>query len=489
MNRKAGIILSSTLMAFEVFSTLLLTPFIIRTLGQAEYGVYKLVSAVNAYLLLLDLGIGTAVTRYIAKYRTTGDRENERRFLGVSTIFYGSVAALAVILGAVLVLLFPTVFAKGLTEGETLLGQKLLFISMLNSAAALGTAASSNTIIAYERFYVSRGASIVQIILRMALTYAALKLGFGSMGIVTINLALTILCRAFFVLYVRFGIGLRAVFRGTSRDFIRGVVVYSSLIFVQMVATQLNFSVDQVLIGSLVASSSTILAVYGVGTQIVQYFRSIGSAFTDVLMPGIVRMVESGSDSERILSEMVRVGRIIFMCLLFIWVVFAVNGAEFISLWAGEENSRAYIVAVLLMPVMQIRGSSMETTLYDGDLVLSLNNGKYHSGDVIGFYYNNGILIKRVIASSGEWVNIDEEGTVYVNGVRLEEPYVSEKALGECNISLPYQVPEGKCFVMGDHRATSMDSRNSSIGCISNNEVVGKLILRIWPLRSFGGIA
>ncbi len=149
----------------------------------------------------------------------------------------------------------------------------------------------------------------------------------------------------------------------------------------------------------------------------------------------------------------------------------------------------AVIVAVLLMPVMQIRGSSMETTLYDGDLVLSLNNGKYHSGDVIGFYYNNGILIKRVIASSGEWVNIDEEGTVYVNGVRLEEPYVSEKALGECNISLPYQVPEGKCFVMGDHRATSMDSRNSSIGCISNNEVVGKLILRIWPLRSFGGIA
>lgn len=349
MNRKAGIILSSTLMAFEVFSTLLLTPFIIRTLGQAEYGVYKLVSAVNAYLLLLDLGVGTAVTRYIAKYRTTGDRENERRFLGVSTIFYGSVAALAVILGAVLVLLFPTVFAKGLTEGETLLGQKLLFISMLNSAAALGTAASSNTIIAYERFYVSRGASIVQIILRMALTYAALKLGFGSMGIVTINLALTILCRAFFVLYVRFGIGLRAVFRGISRDFIRGVVVYSSLIFVQMVATQLNFSVDQVLIGSLVASSSTILAVYGVGTQIVQYFRSIGSAFTDVLMPGIVRMVESGGDSERILSEMVRVGRIIFMCLLFIWVVFAVNGAEFISLWAGEENSRAYIVAVLLM--------------------------------------------------------------------------------------------------------------------------------------------
>ena len=149
----------------------------------------------------------------------------------------------------------------------------------------------------------------------------------------------------------------------------------------------------------------------------------------------------------------------------------------------------AVIIAVLLMPVLQISGISMSPTLEDGDLVVALNNGKYQTGDVVGFYFNNGILIKRVIATTGDWVDIDKEGTVYVNGVMLTEPYVSEKSIGECNINLPYQVPEGKCFVMGDHRSTSIDSRNTAVGCISNEVVVGKLLLRIWPFSVFGGIS
>ena len=144
----------------------------------------------------------------------------------------------------------------------------------------------------------------------------------------------------------------------------------------------------------------------------------------------------------------------------------------------------AVIIAVLLLPVLQISGSSMENTLMDGDLVISLNNGKYKTGDVIGLYYNNVVLIKRVIATSGDWVDIADDGTVTVNGVELDEPYVAEKALGECNINLPYQVPQGKCFVLGDNRANSIDSRNTAVGCISNDVVVGRLLARIWPLKS-----
>ena len=146
----------------------------------------------------------------------------------------------------------------------------------------------------------------------------------------------------------------------------------------------------------------------------------------------------------------------------------------------------AVIIAVLLMPVLQISGNSMEPTLSDSDLVIALNNGKFKTGEVIGFYFNNGILVKRVIATSGDWVDIDSEGTVYVNGVRLDEPYISEKSLGECNITLPYQVPDGKCFVMGDHRENSIDSRTTTVGCISGDKIVGKLLLRFWPLSSFG---
>ena len=145
----------------------------------------------------------------------------------------------------------------------------------------------------------------------------------------------------------------------------------------------------------------------------------------------------------------------------------------------------AVVIAVLLLPVFQISGSAMENTLMDGDMVISLRDGKYKTGDVIGFYYNNVVLIKRVIATSGDWVDIAEDGTVKVNGVELDEPYVTEKALGECNINLPYQIPQGKCFVLGDNRTDSIDSRNTAVGCISNDMVVGRLLARIWPLESF----
>ena len=146
----------------------------------------------------------------------------------------------------------------------------------------------------------------------------------------------------------------------------------------------------------------------------------------------------------------------------------------------------AVLIAVLRLPVLQISGTSMTETLQDEDIVVAVNGSSYRTGDVIAFYYNNNILIKRVIASAGDWVDIDDEGNVFVNEEQLDEPYISEKALGECNIDLPYQVPDGKCFVMGDHRAVSIDSRNKSIGCVSNDMVVGKILFRVWPLSGLG---
>ena len=148
----------------------------------------------------------------------------------------------------------------------------------------------------------------------------------------------------------------------------------------------------------------------------------------------------------------------------------------------------AVILTILILPVLTIEGVSMEETLFDGDVVVALNNHRYKTGDVIGFYYNNEVLIKRVIATETDWVDIDQDGTVYVNNVRLEEPYLTEKAFGECNINLPYQVPEGCCFVLGDHRATSIDSRNRSVGCIPDSKVVGRLLLRIWPIEDLGKV-
>jgi len=148
----------------------------------------------------------------------------------------------------------------------------------------------------------------------------------------------------------------------------------------------------------------------------------------------------------------------------------------------------AVLVATLWLPVLQIYGNSMTPTLGEGDIVISLKSHEYKYGDVVAFYYNNKILIKRVIAGSGEWVDIKSDGTVYVNDELKEEPYISDKSFGDCNIVLPYQVPESRIFVMGDHRSISMDSRNSTVGCIAEEQIVGKIVFRVWPLEQFGAI-
>lgn len=146
----------------------------------------------------------------------------------------------------------------------------------------------------------------------------------------------------------------------------------------------------------------------------------------------------------------------------------------------------AVLVAVLLLPVLQIYGHSMTPTLEDGDIVVSIKGSDFEPGDVIAFYYNNKILVKRVIAGPGDWVDIDKDGNVTVNGQALEEPYLQEKALGDCNIKLPYQVPDSRLFVMGDHRSVSVDSRNTAVGCVAQEQIVGRLVFRIWPLNGMG---
>lgn len=143
----------------------------------------------------------------------------------------------------------------------------------------------------------------------------------------------------------------------------------------------------------------------------------------------------------------------------------------------------AVLVATLWMPVFKIYGTSMSPNLTDGEIIISRKTSKFDSGDIIAFYYNNKILVKRVIAQQGDWVNIDEDGTVYVNEIRLDEPYLTEKAFGDCNIKLPFQVPDGRYFVMGDHRISSVDSRNTAVGCVANEQIVGKIIFRVWPLN------
>ena len=139
------------------------------------------------------------------------------------------------------------------------------------------------------------------------------------------------------------------------------------------------------------------------------------------------------------------------------------------------------LVATMFFPVLQVFGSSMEPTLAEGDLVVCSRTADFARGDLVAFYYNNKVLIKRVVGLSGQHVLIDEEGDVYVDGKLLDEPYVQDKALGDCDLTFPFEVPEGRLFVMGDHRVASIDSRNSLIGCVGEDNLVGRLVVTTWP--------
>ena len=146
----------------------------------------------------------------------------------------------------------------------------------------------------------------------------------------------------------------------------------------------------------------------------------------------------------------------------------------------------AVLAATLWMPVLRVYGSSMAPTLHNGEIIVSVKTKDFSSGDIIAFYHGNKLLIKRYIAGPSDYVNVDEDGNVSVNGTLLDEPYLAEKAYGEADIEFPYQVPDQRYFVMGDNRSVSIDSRSSIVGCIAGDQIVGKVVFRVWPLSAFG---
>lgn len=350
--RKAGAVFSYLLMLAEIASGLLFTPFLIRILGQAEYGVYSLSLSITTYFTLLDLGVGNAMVRYLAKFKVEGDHGAQRRFLGLAIVFYSIVCIIMLAIYMVLSQNMQAIFANGLTADEVELATGLLGITVLNAGFTLLVSVFDKVLIAYEHFAASKIIQIVRIAIRVAVQVGLLLMGLGSFGIVVSNLVITIGYGAVVVAYVVKRLQLTPSFRGFDLSFVREIFGYTAFVFVQMVATQINSMAGQIILGMM--ASSVILGIYAVGTQINQYYQIIAGGVNGVTMPGIVALVSKGATNRQIEDEMTKVTRISLLVMGIILGGFIAVGDEFVVLWAGAENTDAYYVALILMVPMAI---------------------------------------------------------------------------------------------------------------------------------------
>lgn len=349
MGRKIGILVSFGMMLLEIVSALFLTPLLIRNFGQSEYGVYTLIISIASYLTLLDLGIGNSVVKYVSKHKANNQIAELNSFEGIITTFYVVIAIVTLAIGAILVTVFPNVFAKGFSADEIDLAQKLLSITVLNVAITLGTAGFYYTVIGDNNFLASKGVSLAATLLRITVSFIALMNGSTSLTIVIINTATNVGSRLIIVLYVLLKMKIRPSLKGVSKAQIKEVVFFSAFIFLQMLATQINSMTDNVLIGIVATDASALLAVYGIGATLKQYVGTLGGAVNGVLMPSVVKQVESNASSREIQEEMTRVGRIVFMLIGFAFCGFIICGREFIQIWAGAGYEDSYPVAIILM--------------------------------------------------------------------------------------------------------------------------------------------
>lgn len=347
--RKKGIILSYIFMMLEMISSIFFTPFLIKSFGQAEYGVYSLVNTITSYLYLLDLGIGNSIVRYMSKYRVKNDSKKMSELLAVTLAYYSIIGLLVIVIGMLLVFNFDRFFGLGLNSLEIKKAQSMFMITMINAAITLAISPINKTLIAFERFAFSKISDIFKIIIRVSVSILVLLSGGRAVAIVTVNLFMTVCFGIVSIIYHIYFIKIKPAISGISLPFIKEIFSYSSIVFIQIIATQLNDMVDQIMIGAMVKSSAIILGIYAVGIQIVNYTKTIASSVNSVLMPGIVRMIETGADTDKIETEMAKIGRVIFGMLSIIYIIFLLFGKDFMILWAGNENIRAYYVAVIIM--------------------------------------------------------------------------------------------------------------------------------------------
>lgn len=355
---RLGAVMSYINMALGTLIPMFYTPFMLELLGQNEYGLFKLSSTVTSYLSLISFGIGSAVVRYLVKFKAEGDRERFQKMFGLFNIIFTVIAAIALIAGIIITFSVPFVYSKSLSDTELFKMQILVGLLTLSTAISFSATAYTGVVTCHERFVFLQFINIISTVISPVVNIIVLLMGFKSIGMTAASLILGIVTRIIYVIYVRISIKVKPTYKNLPTHLIKELLVFSFWIFVGNIVNQLYASTDTLIIGAIPALATVGVAVYNIGATFNSMMLSFTQGITSVLTPKVNTMVFSGGNTEELTDLLIRFGRIQAYIVAIVCSGFIVFGQDFILLWAGEGYEEAYFVALFTMipsciPLMQ----------------------------------------------------------------------------------------------------------------------------------------
>ena len=334
---------------FTNITGLLLTPFVIHALGDKEYGLYTLIGAFVGYLSVLDLGLNNAIVRYVAQYRLQEDKKGQENFLAISFLLYLFIAFLLIIFGFIFYFNLSIIFSKSLTIIELEKAKTMLLILIFNIAITLPGGAFVGICTAYEKFIFPRVLTLFKVLLRTLCVVLILNYGADSIGIVILDTILNLLFILVTLWYAFFKLRITVQLHRWDSTFVQEIFKYSFWVFLFALVYQFQWRSGQVVIG--ITTDTQTVAVFGVGVMLGIYFTTFGNVINGLLLPKAVQAVYNHVSNEVLTAQMIKVGRVSFLLLLYVFGAFLLTGQDFIILWIGEQYLSAYWIALSIMVV------------------------------------------------------------------------------------------------------------------------------------------
>lgn len=342
---KAGVVLNYAIIVLNILVGLIYTPYMLRTMGQSEYGLYSLVASVISYLTILDLGFGNAVIRYTAKFRAEGKQTEQYEMFGMFLILYTIIGIIAFVAGSVLYIHVDSIFGNTMSAYELDRARIMMSLMIFNVAVTFPFSIFGSIITAYENFVFAKSINIIRIILNTVVMICLLSMGYKAVAMVVVQTIFNLATLIINFLYCRYKLHIKIIFRRFKWQFLKEVAIYSFWIFLNIILDRVYWSSGQFILGAVVGTAS--VAVFAIAVHLAQMFMSFSTAISGVFLPKVTAMVARNDNKKEISDLFIRTGRIQYTVLSIILFGFITFGKSFINLWAGAEYIEAYIITVL----------------------------------------------------------------------------------------------------------------------------------------------